>query len=303
MLEAVLVGAVRGGTSILYAALGETISERAGVINLGVEGCMLVGALGAYATAVSTGSLALGLVVAVTGGMALAAVHAFVVLERHANQLAAGLGVWLLGLGLTSLLGQSYVGRGVDGFANVPVPGLHRLPFVGPVLFDHDLLTYASFLAAPVVWWLLFRTRTGLALRAAGERDEVLHAYGRSPKRLRYLAVLSCGGLAGLGGAQLATALAQNWSENMTVGRGFVAVGLVIFAAWDPRRAVAGAYLFSGAVALNLQLQARGAGISPFLLTALPYLLVIGVLALFARRRVHAVPEGLRKVFESGAVS
>jgi simple sugar transport system permease protein len=199
------------------------------------------------------------------------------------------------------MFGQSYVGQGVVAFTSWPIPGLSSIPFVGPILFDHDPLTYLSYVVGPLAWWFLFRTRSGLLVRTAGERAEVLHAFGTSPTRVRLCAILAGGALAGLGGAQLSTAQALNWSENMTAGRGFVAVALVIFAAWNPLMAIGGAYLFSGAVALELQLQARGSHLSPFLLDALPYLLVIVVLAALGRRRLHAAPEELDRVFETSS--
>lgn len=300
LLESVLTGAVRGGTSILFPTIGEVVTERAGVINLGTEGSMLCGALAAYVVGIESGSVWLGVLAGVLAGAALAGLHAYLVIGRGANQIASGLVVTFLALGLTALYGQDYVGRGVNPMRPVAVPGLSELPFVGEVLFRHDPLTYLSFAAAPLAWYLLFRSRTGMTLRAAGERPEVLEAYGTSPRLVRAAAVLFGGAMAGIGGAQLATAFTLNWSENMVVGRGYVAVALVIFAAWDPRKAVVGAYLFSGAVSLQLQLQARGWELSRYLLEALPYLTVIGVLALLSRRRLHAGPEALARVFGSG---
>lgn len=298
LLESVLTGAVRGGTAIVFASLGETVSERSGVINLGTEGSMLCGALAAYIVGIESGSAWLGVLAGMVAGALLSLVFGVLVLDRGANQLATGLVVTFLGLGLTSLFGQDYVGQGANGFTAAPVPGLAGLPFLGPILFDHDPLTYLSFVAVPTVWWGLFRTRAGLAVRAAGERPQVLEAFGTSPRRVRYGAVLLGGALAGIGGAQLSTALALNWSENVTVGRGFVAVALVIFAGWDPRKTIAGAYLFAGAIALQLQLQARGAEVSRYLLEAVPYLTVLIVLAALSRRRVHAGPEDLSNVFD-----
>jgi simple sugar transport system permease protein len=297
----VMVGAVRGGTSILYAALGETVSERAGVINLGTEGCMLVGALAGYAVTANTGSPWVGVVAGAAAGALLAFVHAVLVLSRGANQLATGLVVLFLGLGLTSLFGAAYVGRSINAFKPVAIPGLSAIPGLGDILFNHDPLTYLSYLAGPAVWWLLYRSRPGLVLRAAGERQEVLAAYGHSPLRVRYLAVIAGGALAGIGGAQLSTAYANAWFENMTQGRGFIAVALVIFAAWHPLRAVGGAYLFGAALALSPALQARGYGLNQFALDAVPYLVTIAVLVGLGRRRAHAAPEGLRKVFEMHA--
>jgi general nucleoside transport system permease protein len=297
VIEQVLYGAVRGGTSLLFPVLGETIAERAGVINLGTEGSMLAGALTAYIVGVQTGSVWLGALAGAGAGAALALVHAFMVLTRGANQIATGLVVTFLGIGLTALFGQEWVGVGVNGFATVAIPVLSDIPVLGRVLFAQDPLTYLSLLAAPAIWWMLFRTRAGLRIRAAGERPDVLLAHGGSPTLVRYVAVVSGGALAGLGGAQLSTAFTRDWSEGMTVGRGFVAVALVIFAAWNPLRAIGGAYLFSGAIALQLQLQARGWELSAYLLQATPYLLVIAVLAVLSRRRSHQGPEALSKVF------
>ncbi len=298
MLEAVLTGAVAGGTSLVFAGLGEVTSERAGVINLGTEGSMLCGALAAYAVGVGTGSPWLGVLGGMLAGAALAAVHAFLVLHRHANQIAVGLVVSFLGLGITALFGQSYVGRGVQPLETWAIPGLSDQPFVGPILFEHDPLTYLSFLAVPALIWVLWRTRVGLMLRAAGEGPEVLEIYGTSARFVRWGALLAGGALSGLGGAQLSTAATLNWSEGMTVGRGYVAVALVIFAGWHPLKLAAGAYRFSGAIALQLQLQARGWDISRYLLEALPYVTVLVVLALLSRRRAHGGPAALRRVFQ-----
>jgi general nucleoside transport system permease protein len=301
LLESVLTGAVRSGTSILFPTLGEVISERSGVINLGTEGCMLAGALTAYVVGIESGNAYLGLLAGIGAGAVLALVHAFFVLTRGANQIATGLAVTFLGIGVTALLGQSYVGQGVNAIDAWAIPGLSDIPFLGSVLFDHDPVTYLSFVVAPLLWWTVFRTRIGMKLRAAGERPEVLEVYGTSPTLVRYLAVVVGGGLAGLGGAQLSTILTRTWSENMTVGYGFVAVALAIFAAWSPLKAVAGAYLFSGAMALQSEAQVRGWDVSPYLLQALPYLVVVVVLCAISKRRVYTGPEALARVFEGAA--
>ncbi len=303
MIEAICIGAVRGGTSIVFAAVGETVTERSGIINLGTEGSMLAGALSAYAVGIETGSPLLGALAGLCGGLALSLVHALLVINRGANQVATGLAVTFLGLGLTSLYGQSYVSQGVEPLAAIPIPGLSDLPFVGPVLFDHDLLTYLSFVIVPAAWFLLYRTGLGLRIRAAGERPEVLSSMGTSPARVRWIAVAIGGACAGLGGAQLATAFARTWSEDMIAGKGFIAVALVIFAGWNPMLTIVGAYLFSGAVAFELQLQARGTGISIFLLDAIPYLVVLAVLLLLSGRRRHAAPESLDSVFDTGGTA
>jgi simple sugar transport system permease protein len=293
----ILSGTVVLGTSVVFASVGETIAERSGVINLGTEGSMLCGALAAYMVGIGTGNPWLGALAGLVAGAALAGVFAGVVLWRKANMIATGLVVTFLGIGLTGLFGQAYVSQGVVAMRSVAIPGLSSIPFVGEVLFDHDPLTYLSYVIAPLAWWFLFRSRTGLKIRSAGERAEVLHTFGSNPTTIRLLAVTIGGALAGVGGAQLSTAYTLNWSEQMTGGRGFVAVALVIFAAWNPLKALIGAYLFSGALAFELQLQATGSSISPFLLNALPYLIVIGVLAALGRRRLNASPAELDKVF------
>ena len=298
MIEQVLIGAVAGGTCIVFAGLGEIVAERSGVINLGTEGSMLCGALAAYAVGIETGSPWLGVLAGIAAGAALAAVHAALVLHRNANQIAVGLVVSFLGIGITALFGQSYVGQGVVPLDTWDVPGLSSLPFLGPVLFEHDPLTYLSFLAVPLSVWAIWRTRAGLVLRAAGEGPEVLEIYGTSARRVRWIALLVGGAMAGLGGAQLSTAATLNWSEQMTVGRGYVAVALVIFAGWHPVKLLGGAYLFSGAIALQLQLQAEGWELSRYLLESLPYVTVLVVLALLSRRRIHGGPAALEKVFE-----
>jgi len=301
LLQNVITGAVRSGTSVMYVALGEVIAERAGVVNLGAEGCMLAGACAGFVTTARTGNPYLGVLAAVAAGGLLALVHAFMVVTRGANQLASGLALMFLGLGLTAFFGRPYVGERIEALQNHPVPLLSELPLAGPVLFDHDVLTYLVFPLGAVLWWFLFRSRWGLYLRAVGEDPEAAFAAGLSPARIRYLAVVAGGALAGLGGAQLALAFTQTWVEGMTNGRGFVAVALVIFAMWNPLRAMAGALLFGGAVALQLQLQARGADVSPFFLDMTPYVLTLLVLLVWNRASRHAMPEGLRAVFRGAA--
>jgi simple sugar transport system permease protein len=293
VLTTICAGAVAGGTSILWAALGETISERAGVINVGTEGTMLIGALAAFATCAETGNAWLGALAGAAAGAALAAVHAFVVVYRKASQLATGLVVMFLALGLTALYGAPYVSANVGGFATWDVPGLGALPFLGRVLFQHDPLVYLSYAAVPATWWLLFRSRWGLLIRTAGERPEALRAYGVSPARVRVVAVVVGGALAGVGGAQLSTALALSWSEGMTAGRGFIAVALVIFGCWRPLRVMAGAYLFGAAITLGSVLQVHGVAVNQFILDALPYLLTILVLVVLMRRQAQQAPESL----------
>lgn len=295
----VLSGAVRGGTSVLYAGLGETVSERAGVINLGTEGCMLVGALGGFAAALQTGSPWFGVAVGAACGGLLALVHAVLCVSRQANQFASGLTILFLALGLTSLFGSPFVGQEIEALDPVAIPVLSSIPVLGPVLFDQDPLTYLSYVAAPAMWWLLYRSRPGLLLRAAGERAEVLTVHGYRTSVVRYWAVVVGGMLAGVGGAHLSIAYAQSWFENMIVGRGFIAVALVIFASWQPLRVMAGAYLFGAALALSPALQARGVGVNQFALDVLPFLLTLLVLAFLGRRTLLGAPDELRRVFDN----
>ena len=294
----VAAGAVTAGTPIMYAAIGESFSESAGIVNLGTEGSMLVGALAGYAVAAEVGNPWVGAVAGIVAGAALAMVHGFFVLERRANQLANGLVVLFLGLGLTSLFGAAYVSRPSAPFKVWDVPGLSRIPWIGPILFEHDPLTYLSFALVPLSFWVLYRSRWGLLIRGAGERKDVLSTYGHPVKAVQYTAVALGGALAGLGGAELSTAYAHAWFENMTQGRGFVAAAVVIFAARQPYKVTAGAYLFGAALALSPALQARGYGINQFALSAIPYLLIIAVLVALGRRRAAEAPEGLQAVFE-----
>ena len=294
----VAAGAVRGGTSILYAGLGESVSERAGVVNLGTEGSMLVGALTAYAVASEAHNIWLGALAGALAGGALALVHGWFVLARRANQLATGLVILFLALGLTSLFGASYVQATVAPFRPVRLPFLGRIPFLGDALFDHDPLTYLSIVLVPLLWWFVHRSRWGVLLRATGERAHVVSTYGHRVIAIQYAATGVGGMLAGLGGAHLSIAYTLAWFENMVQGRGFIALAVVMFAARQPFKVAAGAYLFGAALALGPALQARGVGINQFALDAFPYVLILVVLVLLGRRRAADSPEGLAAVFE-----
>lgn len=300
MLDIVLAGAIRSGTSVLFVSLGEIVSEKSGIVNLGAEGSMLVGALTAFVVTAETGNPYIGVLVGGVAGALFALIHAFLVINRGANQLASGLTILILAQGLTAFFGRDYVARQITGLNPIHIPILSDLPFIGPVFFQHDILTYVAFAMAFVLWYFLGRTKWGLILRATGEREEVVYSCGYAPSQIRYGAVLFGGFMAGLGGAQLSVAYTLNWVENMTAGRGLVAVAMVIFAGWSPLRAILGSYLFGGAVALQLALQARGVPISPILLSMVPYLLTLAVLIAVAQRRTFAMPEGLRAVFTGG---
>jgi simple sugar transport system permease protein len=201
-------------------------------------------------------------------------------------------------VGLSALLGGPYVGSRIAGLPELSIPWLSELPVLGPIAFGHDALVYAAVPVAVLTWWVLFFTRWGLTLRAVGENPAAAFAAGRSPELVQYQALLVAGALAGIAGAHLSLGLARTWAEWMTAGRGFIAVALVIFSKWHPLRAVAGAFLFGGAISLQLQMQALGVPVSPFLLDMLPYVLSLGVLALWGGRRRHAAPASLGRVFQ-----
>lgn len=296
----ILTNAIRAGTSVLYASSGEVIAQRSGVINLGVEGSMLAGALCAFAVTAWTGNPWYGVLCGGISGALMALLHAFLVITQNANQLASGLAIMFFGQGITAYFGRSYVSRQIKGFEPIELPFLSDIPIIGSILFHHDILTYLSMLMVPLIWVFLFLTKWGVILRATGERDEVVFADGRSPKLIRYVAVVVGGFLAGVGGAQLSIAFSHTWMEYMIQGRGFIAVILVIFGSWLPERAMLGAYLFGGSQALIVSLQGRGYDVSSFLLFMIPYVLTLVVLLIVERRKWSPMPEALKKVFERG---
>jgi simple sugar transport system permease protein len=294
----VLAGAVLSGTSLLYATLGETLGERAGIVNLGLEGIMLLGAATGFAVTAATGSPWAGLAAAAAAGGAANLIFGWLVVTRRANQLASGLAMLFFGLGASALVGAPWMGAVIKGLPRWRPAVLARLPWVaGTTLFDYDILIWLAVPVAVLVWWALFRTRWGLGVRAVGESAAAAFASGRDPGLLQYQALAAGGVLGGLAGAHLSLSLTLTWAEWMTAGRGFIAIALVIFSKWRPLRAVAGALLFGGAEALQLQLQARGAEVSPFLLEMFPYLLTILVLLAWGGSRRSFAPAGLGRTF------
>ena len=296
LLVAIGAAAIRSGTPILLPCLGGIVAERAGVLTLGTEGMMLVGALAGFATAHGTGNAAWGLAAACAVGALFALLHAVLSVTLRANQVVSGLALVLFATGVSGLFGRPYVGQPIRGLAAHRIPWLGDLPVLGPILFRQDVVVYASFLLAPALWLFLYRTRAGLHLRAVGESPETADAMGVSVPAIRYAATVAGGALIGLGGAYLSLAYTPLWIEQMSAGRGWIAIALVIFAGWNPLKAFAGAYLFGGIDAVQLRIQAAGSHISPHLLLALPYLITILVLALAetprARRRL-GVPAAL----------
>lgn len=300
LLTSLLSITVRAGTSLLYATLGEIFAERSGILNLGVEGMMMLGAVSAFAVAFHTGSLVLAVLTALLVGTALAAVHAFLSVSLRANQVVSGLTLTLFGTGLASFLGQrlgpggtrlvGLVGPALD---RLPIPVLANLPLIGPSLFNQDLLSYGLYVGVPFAAWYLYRTRAGLYLRAVGENPETADAMGVRVGVTRYLYTMLGGALAGLGGAHLSLAYTRGWTENITGGRGWIAVALVIFAMWDPLRAVVGAALFGGINAVQFRMQAAGTTVPAPLLNMFPYVATIVVLVIITwwetlRKRVGA---------------
>ena len=302
-LAELLVLTLAAGTPLVYAALGELVTEKSGVLNLGVEGMMLVGAVTAFIVAATTGNAWLGVGAGIGAGAALSLVFAVLTLTLMANQVAAGLALSLFGVGLSAFVGLDYVSIVITGIAPLAVPGLSDLPVVGKLLFGHNPLVYLSLALFAAIQWFLYRTRPGLVVRAVGESPQSAHAIGYPVVRIRYLAVMFGGACAGMGGAYLALAYTPLWTEGMTAGRGWIALALVVFATWRPWRVLAGAYLFGGVTLATFQAQAAGVSVPSQLLAMLPYLATIVVLAIISRDAVtirRNAPASLGKPFHPG---
>jgi simple sugar transport system permease protein len=267
---------------IILAAIGELVVEKAGVLNLGVEGMMIIGAVVGFATAVGTGSPLLGFLGGAAGAMALSLVFGLLTQFLLANQVATGLALTLFGLGLSSLIGQSYVGLKPPPVAAVPFGPLADIPVLGRVAFGHDPMVYLSIAAVAAVWAVLRFTRAGLILRAVGESHDAAHALGYKVVRIRLAAILFGGALAGLGGAYVSLVRVPQWTDGITSGAGWIALAIVVFASWKPWRVLAGAWLFGGITVLQLNLQAAGVPIPVELLSMSPYLITILVLVIMS---------------------
>jgi len=282
-LVAIVTGTVVAATPLIYAALGELIAERAGVLNLGVEGMMLVGALAAFSAGVGSGSLILGYLAAVCASMLLALLFAVLTLSLQTNQVATGLALTLFGVGLSAFAGRKFTGLSIQGLRPMWIPALSHLPIAGPLLFRFDAAVYGSILLYFAVDHLLNRTRAGLQLRAVGESPAIAHALGQPVLLTRYGAVLFGGAASGIAGAYLSTALTPMWVEGMSAGRGWIALALVVFATWKPLRVLLGAYLFGGVTILQLHAQGFGLGLPSEILSMLPYAATIVVLVIICR--------------------
>ncbi|KZK83150.1 Branched-chain amino acid transport system / permease component [Pseudovibrio sp. Ad13] len=288
MIEAVLLTIITASTPLLLAAIGELVVERSGVLNLGVEGMMIVGAVMGFAATQATGSPYIGIVAAMISGVAMSLLFGFLTLNLMANQVATGLALTILGLGLSGMVGEAFIGQPGISLKPIAIPVLSGIPFIGPLLFNQDILVYASYGLVIAVYFVLFRSRTGLIIRAVGDNHGSAHSLGYSVIQVRYLAVMFGGACSGLAGAYLSLIYTPQWVEGMTAGRGWIALALVVFASWRPARVLIGAYLFGAVSILQFHAQAAGIGLPTQLMSALPYLATIIVLIMISRNKTLA---------------
>ncbi|MDH3745800.1 MAG: ABC transporter permease [Acidobacteriota bacterium] len=292
LLVAILQAAVRSGTPILFVCIGEIYAERSGILNVGLEGLMLVGAIAGFTAGYTAGNPLVGIFAAAIAGALFSLIHAYVTITLRADQIVSGLTLTILGTGISGFFGKPMIGQVGVGFDQFAIPVLSKIPILGQVLFQQDAMVYLSFVFVPIAWWVMYKTHLGLAIRSVGENPSAADSLGVSVVRIRYGCVLFGGAMAGLGGAYLSLAYTTMWIEQMSGGRGWITLALVIFAAWNPGRAMLGAYLFGGADALQLRIQAVGIGIPTYFLMMLPYVLTIVILVLASRaslrRRIGA---------------
>lgn len=285
--SAVLFATIVAGTPLVLTALGELVTEKSGVLNLGAEGIMSIGAVAAFATTIHTGSPLLGVLAGLGAGMVMSFLFAVAALTLQANQVASGLALSIFGVGLSAFIGKPYESMTLSAVAPLKVPLLSRLPVVGHALFEHQALVYFSWVLLAGVAWFLYRTRMGLVLRAVGEAPAAAHAIGYKVQRIRYGACLFGGAMAGVGGAFLSVFYTPLWVEGMVAGRGWISLALVVFATWRPLRVMVGAYLFGGAMILQMFVQGSGLrlAVPSQFLSAFPYLATVLVLVLISRNR------------------
>ncbi len=285
ILITILAASVTAGTPLLYAALGEILTERSGILNLGVEGMMLTGAVCGFIAAQITGNPWAGVMASLLAGGLVASIHAFLTVSLKANQVVCGLALTTFGIGLSGYLGKPFIGQPLSNpFRPIELGFLADIPVIGPIFFQQDPLVYLSFVFVIVAWFVMFHTKAGMHMRAVGENPAAADAMGVSVSKTRYFYTIIGGMLSGLGGAYLSLAYAPAWMENMTAGRGWIAVALVIFAAWKPMRALLGAYMFGAIDALNFRLQVIDVNIPSYFLNMLPYLSTILVLIIVTRK-------------------
>lgn len=281
-LEAVILTIITASTPLLLAAIGELVTERSGVLNLGVEGMMIMGAVCGFATAYTTGSALLGVGAGLAGGVFMSLLFAFLTQTLMSSQVATGLALTLLGLGLSGLIGESFTGLPGVKLAAIQIPFLSALPFIGPILFGQDILVYLSLVLVAGVGYVLFRTRTGLIVSAVGGNHHSAHALGYNVVKVRYACIAFGGACSGLAGAYLSLAYTPQWIENMSSGRGWIALALVVFSTWLPKRVLIGAYLFGTVWIMGLYVQGLGVAIPAQLLSSLPYLVTIAALVIIS---------------------
>ena len=284
-LEAVVLTIITASTPLLLAAIGELVVERAGVLNLGVEGMMIMGAVSGFAAAYTVGSAAVGVAVSAATGVCVALLFAYLTQTLVTNQVATGLALTLFGLGLAGLIGENFTGLPGVKLPAVRIPVLTDIPFLGPVAFGQDPLVYGSVAVTVLVAWTLARTRIGLVIRATGSNHHSAHALGYPVIAVRYACIAFGGACAGLAGGYLSLVYTPQWIENMTAGRGWIALALVVFSTWAPRRVVVGAYLFGAVWIVGLYAQGVGVAVAPQLLSSLPYLATIAALVLISGNR------------------
>ena len=302
MLE-LLIAVILSSIPIMLAATGELVVERSGVLNLGVEGMMLMGAVIASITVITTGSLFLAVIFGALSGLLTSIVFGFFALVLATNQVATGLALTIFGTGLSGLIGAEYVGKAIQRLEALNIPILSNIPYLGPILFSHNILVYFSFIIVFIVGWFLLKTKSGLVLRAVGNNHDSAHALGYSVVFIRFCSVMFGGLMAGLGGAFLPLVLTPHWAEGMTAGKGWIALALVVFASWRPLRIPIGALLFSGITVMQLVGQARGWAMPSQFLSMLPYLATIAVLVIISRNKEFSIinaPASLGKLFIAG---
>jgi len=283
----ILLITIRAGTSLLYATFGAILTERSGIQNLGVEGIMMVGAASAFAAAYHSGSAWIGLLTAILVGLILGCIHAFLTITLRAEQVVCGLAMTIFGTGLASFMGQrlgpgntTMVGLQGPAFERIAIPYLREIPFIGEALFNQDILVYILYFLIPLIWYFIYKTRQGLELRAVGEKPQAIDALGMNVTKTRFIYTVVGAILMGIAGAHLSLGYLQGWADNITGGRGWIAIALVIFSTWNPLRAVLGALLFGGINAIQFRMQAAGTTLPSSFLNMLPYIATILVLVI-----------------------